>query len=394
MIRERIQELSDRFYPDMVRIRHDLHAHPELGFEEHRTSRLVAETLGALGLEVRTQVARTGVLGLLRGTGAGPAVLLRADMDALPIQEEVDLPYRSRVANRMHACGHDGHVAGLLGAAMILAELRGEFPGLVKLAFQPAEETSGGAQGMIDAGVLADPPVAAAFAAHLWGSVPEGRVELRPGPMMASVDDFRLRIIGRGGHGGMPHLAVDPVVAGAQVILALQTIVSRRQNPVEPAVVSVTMVHGGDAENVIPGSVDLGGTIRVLSADSQKRVFREIETIVKGVCQASGAEYQLEFRKLFPPLRNDPEMAVRMGRAFAKVVGETQVSLAGQPVLASEDFSFFAEHVPSAFAFVGIAKDPAAPVPHHHPQFQWDDRNLLVLARGLAQTAMDFLLES
>ena len=257
-----VNDLAQHYLGRCIRIRRRIHQHPELAFEEHQTARMVCATLRSLGLEPECGVAGTGVVALLKGAAPGRTVLLRADMDALPIHEQVDLPYRSQVPNRMHACGHDGHVAGLLGAAMVLGDLRSRLKGQVKLVFQPAEESGGGAARMIEQGILDNPAVDAAFGCHLWGRLPEGQVQVRPGPMMAAPDLFRFRIQGVGGHGSAPHLAVDPILLGVQAISFMQAIVSRRIDPVEPAVLSICSLHAGDSENVIPEFLEAGGTVR------------------------------------------------------------------------------------------------------------------------------------
>lgn len=387
----RVKALSASHFEEMVGIRHEIHMHPELGYEEHATSRLIAAKLERLGIETRIGVARTGVVGLIRGRGPGKTVLLRADMDALPIQEAAEVPYKSRIPGRMHACGHDGHVAGLLGAAMILNELRGEFDGNIKLVFQPAEETDGGAQKMIEEGVLEDPPVDAAFGCHLWGSLREGRVALHPGPLMASGDSFIFQIRGKGGHGAMPHLCVDPISLGVQAISFMHTILSRRMNPLEPVVLTIGSIHSGSANNVIPEFLEATGTVRTLNEALRAVIPEEMEQILKGVTAAQGATYTFHFKRSYPAVHNHAGMTRIMSRAFSNLLGKDAVRADQPPVMGSEDFAFFCNAVPSAFAFVGIAKDEAQPVLHHHPTFQWDDKNLLVLAEGLAQTALEFL---
>jgi amidohydrolase len=386
-----IDALARKHYDAMVDIRHRIHRHPELGLEEHLTSRLVAARLAELGIPAVTGLAGTGVLGRLEGRAPGRTVLLRADMDALPIQEEVDVPYRSLVPNRMHACGHDGHVAGLLGAAMILNELRETFEGTIKLMFQPGEEFGGGALKMIQAGVLEHPKVDAAFGCHLWGTVKAGQAQVRPGPMMAGSGTFRMVIHGKGGHGGQPHLAIDPITIGAQAVVALQTIASRRINPLEPVVVSLGSIHSGDASNVIPELLEARGTIRTFNEATYREVLRDLGTLLQGVAQAHGATCLFEPTDYFPALVNDREMAELAAGAFARVVGADNVNCGGAATMGNEDFAYVCQAVPSAFIFVGIAGSDGIPVCHHHPSFRWDDQNLLVLARGLAQTAVDFL---
>lgn len=391
MTTERIRKLSNDYYDKIVNIRHEIHEHPELGYEEHQTAQLIIEVLTSLDIEIKTNIAKTGVVGLIKGNGPGKTVLLRADMDALPIQEDTDVLYKSIYPNRMHACGHDGHVAGLLGAAMVLCELRDMFVGNVKLIFQPAEETEGGASNMIKEGVLENPPVDAAFGCHLWGDLMEGKVQLCPGPMMAAQDSFKFVIHGKGGHGGLPHLALDPIVLAAQAISAIQLIVSRRINPLEPATVTIASIHGGNADNVIPEYLEATGTIRTFSESLRDLIPKEIARILKGVTEAHGATYSFEVKKIIPPLVNDPFMSGLMHEAFSKIVGAKNVNANGSPSMGSEDFSYFCNSVPSAFALIGIAKDLASPVLHHSSRFQWEDENLLVLTEGLVQTALDFL---
>ena len=391
MLTDEIRTLSGQHLERMTAIRHEIHQHPELAFQEHKTSSLVAGVLESLGIPFETHVAGTGVVGLIQGQAPGRTVLLRADMDALPVLEEADVPYKSRIPGRMHACGHDGHVAGLLGAAMILAGLRDRFQGNVKLAFQPAEEAEGGASRMIQAGLLENPKVDAAFGCHLWGTLREGTMHTCPGPMMAAVDTFRFRIHGRGGHGAMPHLSIDPISLAAQVISFMQTIVSRRIDPLEPAVLTLASIHGGDAHNVIPEAVEVTGTIRTFDAALRQVVLHEMESILKSVTEAQGASHDFELVTSYPAVRNDPAMTGLVSAAFRKLLGPDNVRQDMRPIMVSEDFSYFTDAVPSAFVFVGIAKDERHPVYQHHPRFQWEDSNLAVLAQGLAQTAIDFL---
>lgn len=270
VITERIEALAEKYYPEVVELRHHFHMYPELAFEEFKTAAKVAETLESLGIEVQTGIAKTGVVGLIKGGKPGKTVLLRAGMDALKVNEAADVPYKSMVPGIMHACGHDGHTAGLLGAAMILNDIRDELEGNVKVLFQPAEEEDGGALPMIQEGVMENPKVNAAFGCHLWGNLPEGKVQFKKGGLMASPDAFDITIIGKGGHAAMPQLSIDPVVMAAQVIDQTQAVISRRKSPLVPAVISFTMVHGGEAYNVIPNKVELAGTIRTLDHETRK----------------------------------------------------------------------------------------------------------------------------
>ncbi|MHB9292928.1 putative N-acetyldiaminopimelate deacetylase [Hollandina sp. SP2] len=390
MFSDAIKQCIEKYYPKGVAIRHHLHQYPELSEQEVETAGLVAATLHEHGIETRQGIAGNGVLGIIRGKQPGKTVLLRADMDALAVNEAADVAYKSKRPGIMHACGHDGHTAGLLMAAMALSELKAVIPGTIKLMFQPAEETVGGAQRMIQAGVLENPRVDAAFGCHLWGQIPEGMVWVKSGPVMASPDEFRITLIGRGGHGGLPHLGVDPVVMAAQVILQFQTIVSRRRNPLDPAVVSICMIQGGETHNVIPGEVQMIGTIRTFSKELRDFIPQEMERILQGITLAAGGSYTLEVCKRFPPLINDPAATEIVREAAKKIVGPEKVRDAAEANMAGEDFAYIAEKVKASFFFVGIAKDET-PLIHHSPYFQWDDPVLIVTAGCLCQAALDFL---
>ncbi|TCO69068.1 M20 metallopeptidase family protein [Marinisporobacter balticus] len=391
MLTKQIKKLSEKYFDEMKALRHSFHMHPELAFEEFETSKIVAKELKALGIEVKEHIAKTGVVGLIRGKHPGKTVLLRADMDALPIEEEAEVSYKSNIPGRMHACGHDGHTAGLLGVAMILNDLREQIHGNVKLVFQPAEEDDGGAKPMIEEGILENPKVDAAFACHLWGSIKSGDIHVKYGPMMAAPDKFAFKVIGKGGHAAMPHACVDPVMIAVQAINNMQSIVSRRMNPVEPAVVSFCTIHGGKGHNVIPNEVEVGGTIRTFDNDIRKWIPQAMEETLKGITVSQGATYAFELIEHFPPLINDTKMTDLVKTATEKIVGKNHVHEDQVPNMGGEDFSFFAQAVPSAFFFVGIAEDENNWVFHHHPKFQWDDKNLLVSSQALAQVAIDFL---
>lgn len=388
---EKISQLAEKFYPQVVGLRHYFHQNPELAFEEYKTAAKVAETLQALGIEVQSQIAGTGVVGLIRGSNPGATVLLRADMDALKVTEAADVAYKSTVPGVMHACGHDGHTASLLGTAMILQALKDEIAGNIKLVFQPAEEGSGGALPMIEAGVLENPKVDAAFGCHLWGNLPEGKVELKSGPLMASPDSFTITIIGKGGHAALPHVSIDPVTIAAQVILQIQTLVARRIDPLVPAVISITTIHGGDTYNVIPNTVEMTGTIRLFDNALREWVPQAMESIIQHVTQANGASYTFQLFKKFPPLINDAAMTALAEASVTKIIGKDHVQQGTTPNMGGEDFAYFAAAVPSCFYFVGIVPPGEELVSHHNPKFQWDDRNLMISMQTLAQVALDYL---
>lgn len=357
--------------------RRDLHMHPELGFAEHRTAALAAAHLQSLGLEVQTGVAGTGVVGLLRGRGER-TVALRADMDALPIQETTGAPYASQTPGVMHACGHDGHVAMLLGAATILAGIRQDLPGNVKFIFQPAEESPGGARPMIEAGVLDNPRVDAIFGAHLWAELPAGTIGVRYGTMMAAVDQFRILIKGEGGHGAAPHQAVDAVSVAAQAVLSLQTIVSRQIDPLEPVVLTIGTINGGYRHNVIADRVELTGTVRTLSEKARAEMPLRIERTLRGITEASGAGYELAYERVYPETINAAEPTRLVARIAAEIAGEERVIEEEAPEMGSEDFSFFLKEVPGTFFMVGIANLEKGIVhPHHHPAFDIDETALV-----------------
>jgi len=390
---KRISEILEKNYDEIVSIRHQIHMEPEIAFEEVKTAALVAETLKKLGIETRTGIAKTGVLGTLHGKGPGRTVLLRADMDALPVDEMADVPYRSKVKGKMHACGHDAHTSGLLGAAMILSELRDSFDGCVKFMFQPAEEEDGGALPMIEEGILESPKVDAAFGCHLWGLMKEGKVAVSGGPIMASPDVFDLEIKGKGGHGAQPHLTIDPIAVSAAIITAFHNMTGRRVDPLVPAVVSVCSINGGEVHNVIPEKVIMNGTIRTLDEETRQRIPMELEKLANGIAESMGATATFIYGKRFPVLVNDHEMARLARDSFKKHAGDENVSDNQIQSMGGEDFAYLGQHVPSAYAFIGIAEDEASPVLHHNPFFGFDDSNMKLLSKGLAQIALDFLSE-
>ena len=373
--------------------RRDLHAHPELGFAEHRTAGMVAQVLRELGCEVRTGLGQTGVAGLLRGGLPGPTVMLRADMDALPIQEISDAPYVSTAPGAMHACGHDGHVAMALGAATLLAQHAPEMPGQVLLLFQPAEECMDGARSMIRDGALDNPRPAAAFGLHLWNTMPVGRVAVQSGPIMAAADILHITIHGRGGHGALPHEAVDAIAASGQVLSALQTIVSRNVNPQETAVLTIGMVHGGTAFNVIAETVEMEGTIRTFSPTVRETVLTRLRVLLDGVTAGMGARYELSVEESCSAVINDPTIAEIARQVAVQIVGATNV-VWQPPSMTSEDFSEFAQRVPACYLLLGSG-NPALGLaaPHHNPRFDFDEDVLPIGAALLAASALKYLQE-
>ena len=386
-----VKRLGEKYLQHMINLRETIHMYPEDGFSEFTTSKIIIEELEKLGIKVQKNVAKTGVVGLIEGKYPGKTVLLRADMDALKIQEQADVEYKSKIDGMMHACGHDGHVAGLLGAAMILNDLKDNLHGNVKLVFQPAEERDGGALPMIEEGVLENPKVDAAFAAHLWGYLNEGEVHLKEGPMMASPDIFNIKVIGKGGHGAVPQESIDPIVITCQIVNSLQTIVSRKINPLDPVVITCGRIQGGDCHNVIPNEVELEGTIRTFNEETRNWVPKVMEDLIRGITTSQGAAYEFKYEPKYPALINDKYMTSFAKESLKKVVGEENVFDLKEPNMGGEDFAYFAQKVPSAFIFVGIANNKSEPVIHHNPYFKWDSKNVGILAQSLSQIAIDYL---
>ncbi|MGE3268036.1 MAG: M20 family metallopeptidase [Chloroflexota bacterium] len=372
-LRAAIAALQDQ----MVADRRHFHAHPELAFEEFETAAYVAERLQSLGLEVRTGVGKTGVVAVVRGGRPGKTVLLRADMDALPIPEDSDQPYVSTRPGVMHACGHDGHTAILLAVARILADRRESLPGNVVLAFQPAEERPpGGALGMIADGAMENPKVDAAFGLHLT-SAPVGTVGMRPGPAMAAADAFRAEIIGVGGHASRPHSAVDPVLIAAQVVTALHTIVSRQVDPLQSAVITVGTIQAGTVPNVIPATATMAGSVRTFDQALRESLAKKIERTIIGVAQAMGGDARVEYNFGYPVLTNEAEMTEFVRSVALDVVGRENTRT-NPPIMASEDVGYFIEKAGSGCYFtVGILNEAKGiTVTNHNPGFDMDEAAL------------------
>ena len=376
---------------DMIALRRDLHAHPELSFQEQRTAGIIADRLRAAGLEVQTGVAGTGVVALLRGAQPGKTLALRADIDALPITEAGDAPYRSQTPGVMHACGHDGHTAVAVTVASLLAGHRAALRGNVKFLFQPAEERIGGAKPMIDAGALRDPAVDAVVACHIWADLPVGKVGLRAGPAFASADEMHIVVKGRMGHGALPHQAVDSIAVAAQVIAALQTLVSREIDPLKPAVVTIGTIHGGTAFNIIAAEVDMRGTLRAFDMAVRNHLVERAEGLVAGLCAAMRAEYSFRSVLGCPPCVNDPAITDLVRRAAVAAIGAENV-VDMEPTTGSDDMAYFLESVPGCYFKVGGRNTArGAGHPHHSPLFDFDEDALAVAARVLLQTVFAYL---
>ena len=366
--------VPQNLFTEAVATRRDLHRHPELGFHEVRTAAIVATRLLEAGIDVHEGIATTGVIGVLRGAKPGRTIMLRADMDALPMPDEKDAAYRSTVDGVMHACGHDGHVATLLAAAKLIADRRDELAGTIVFCFQPAEEGLGGARVMVESGVLERFGVERAYGLHYYAGLPTGVVATRPGPFMASADAFDIEITGYGGHGSMPQLTIDPIAAAGQTIVALNQIIARRTAAIAPAVVSVCAVHAGSTYNVIPSTAHLKGTIRSFDEDLRATLKTQIHDVCVHACATVGATAEMTMvNDGFPVTANDPHQAAYVTSLAAKLFGEER-SIEMSLVMGAEDFSFFAQRVPACFFFVGSNGGSSTAFMNHHGKFDLDER--------------------
>ncbi len=372
-------------------LRRDFHKHPELGFEEVRTAGVVARELQALGLEVRTGMAETGVVALLEGRQPGPVVLLRFDMDALPIQEQTGAAYSSINAGVMHACGHDGHTAIGLTVAGMLQKHQDRLAGTVKFIFQPAEEIMQGAKRMVEEGVLQNPVPEYAISVHLWNSKPVGWIGLTPGPVMAAADRFRIRIDGSGGHAAKPNITLDPIVTAAQVVQNLQTVVSRNVSPLESAVLSVTRINGGETFNVIPAHVDLEGTIRSFEEEVRSLVIERMGRIIESSTAAMGCRADFELMPGPPSLVNDPELTRRAQKVVTELMPDAVLN-DSERTMGSEDMAYIMQQIPGCYIFVGSAnKNEQLDAPHHHPRFDFDEQALSAAVALTGAVSEEFL---
>lgn len=369
-VRPEVQALSR----ELVEIRRDLHRHPELAFEEFRTSQLVAERLDRYGLEVQTGVAKTGVVATLKGDRPGRTLLLRADMDALPIEEETGATYASETPGKMHACGHDGHTAILLGAARYLAENKHRLEGQIRFVFQPAEEGPGGAAPMIEEGVLEG--VQAAVGLHLWSYLPVGQATVCPGPMMAAADEFTVKVEGVGAHAAQPDLGVDTILVATQMIQQLHTIVARNVSPLESAVLTTTWMKGGKAYNVIPHFAEFGGTVRTFKDEVRSRVKERMKVLLEHTASAYGARVDFNYREGYPPLVNDPQIT-ELVESVCREVLELPPHLPEARTLGGEDMAYYLQQVPGCFFFLGAGHGGnREDFGHHHPKFDINEDSL------------------
>jgi amidohydrolase len=384
-----IDEEISRITDEVIRLRRDFHKYPEKGFEERRTSSVIAQYLSQHGLEVTEGVAKTGVVGLLRGERAGKTIMLRADMDALPLQEKNGVDYRSVHDGVMHACGHDGHMAILLGTAKLLSTLRTSFSGQVKFVFQPAEENLGGAKIMMQEGVLEKPKVDAAFGLHLINQIPCGYIGYRSGAIMAGMDTFTIRVLGKGGHSAMPDGGIDSIAISGKIITELYERIHREISTI-PLIINIGTIHGGYAPNIIADTVELSGTVRCLDEEVRKTIPQRMKSVLSGITSSMKGGYELSYEEGYPVTINDQAMTKLMLLAAERVVGMANI-FEVIPSMASEDMSFYLQKVPGSFFFVGAGVPGIKNEPHHNPYFDIDERSLPIGLKMLANIAFDFL---
>ncbi len=383
-----IRTLTEQTIPYLIAARRDLHRIPELAFEEVKTAAYVAKALADMGLPVDTGIAGTGVIGLLETNRPGPVVMIRADMDALPITECTGLEYCSLHEGCMHACGHDAHMAILLATAKVLTAMRGSLRGTVKFLFQPAEEYPGGAKPMIEQGALESPAVDYCMGLHVWPATPSGMVDVKSGPLMAAMDRFDVTIHGRGGHAAKPHECVDALEIGTQAVGALQRIISRKVDPVQPALLTVAMFRAGHAFNVIAETANFGGTLRTFDRDIRNRWEERIRQVLGGVCGSMGATFDLDFIHGYPPVINDPAMTDIVRRAAVAAVGEQNVREA-TPTMGGEDMAYFLERVPGCFFFLGTGYEGGQSI--HNPAFTVDEKALPIGVETFCRAVWELL---
>ena len=402
----RIEQAVEQSAPEIVEIRHRLHQNPELSNRETETAALVAGYLRKLGLEVRTGIARTGVVGILEGGRPGPVVAVRADMDALPVTEQTDLPFRStrretflgQEVGVAHACGHDIHTSVQLGVAAVLKSLQADIPGTVIFVFQPAEEgpppgEEGGAELMLEEGVFGNVEPAAIFALHSFPDLQVGEVGYNPGPTMAAVDQFVAKIKGTQSHGAYPHLGVDPIVMASQAVLALQTIRSRNLSPLEPSVITVGIFRGGERFNIIPGEVHLEGTVRTYSEEVRGEVERRMREILDGITRAGGGSFEMEYKKNAPATVNDPALSQTSAASLARSVGAGNVKLV-EPSMGGEDFAYFANRIPGFYFRLGVVAPGTTSGGLHTPTFRADDSAVAVGMKAMSRLLVDWLSQA
>ncbi len=385
---------AQKLFPYSQSIRRDLHMHPELGYQEVRTSGVIAKELRELGLETTTGIAKTGVIALLEGEKPGPVIMLRFDIDALPIKEETNAEYASKNPGLMHACGHDGHVAIGLTVARLLNQHRDEVNGTIKLVFQPAEEGMGGADRMVREGAMENPAPVHSLGLHIWNDNPIGWLGIAAGPVMAGAATFKVVVTGKGGHGASPHLTIDPVLAAAHIVSAAQGIVARNVNPQQAAVVSVTTIHGGEAFNVIPQQVEMTGTIRYFEQPVRDLVFTRFEQLAHSVAEGLGCRASVEISDLTPAVDNDPQVTKSVKRAAENTLPGHTIDERGHLTMGAEDFAYYQQKAPGTYFFVGSNNaEKGLDYGHHHPKFDFDEGVLPRAAALMAASAVELLQE-
>ena len=385
-----VKEIED----EIIEYRRELHRIPEIGLELPKTVEFVSSKLDEMGIKYEKLVDGNALVALIKGRGEGKTIALRADMDGLPLKEETNLDFSS-TNNNMHACGHDGHTAAVLGAARILNDNRDKFQGQVKLLFQPGEEAPGGAEPMIEEGALENPKVDRILAVHMGNlgkGIEHGAIGVNYGTMMAAVDTMTIKIIGKGSHGAYPHQSIDPILTASEIVIALQGIVSREIDPVEPAVISVTRIEGGRTDNIIPGSVELGGTIRTTNEDTRKRIERRIEEIVRGLSLARGTDYEIEYRNNYPALVNSERVTREFVESAKKIIGEEAITVLKDPVMGAEDMSYFLNQVEGTYFYLSnTGKTDGEYYPQHNSKFDLDESEMWKAVALFIQATLDYL---
>lgn len=393
MYKEEIEKIAQSIKDELIKIRRDIHSHPEIALNEFRTSKLVAEKLEELGMEVQVNIRVTGVVATLKGKYPGKTILMRADMDCLQLDELTNLEFKSQHPGYMHACGHDAHTTWLLGAAMILSHFKDRIHGNIKFLFQPAEESKGGAEEMIKAGVLENPHVDAAVGAHVWPAIESGKVGIKYGAMMAAPDNFRIVIHGKGGHGAVPNKCIDPISIANHIYSELQTIISRKLDPLEPVIITVGKFNAGTASNIIPDCAVMEGTVRTLSYSARDEVPKLMEKLVKGITEANGGKYEFQYNKCYPPVINENSITSFFEKSASKFLGSSNVEKLDKATMIGEDFSYFQQKVPGVFFAIGtMNKTKGIDQGLHSPYFTIDE-DILTKASGLfSYFALDYLL--
>ncbi len=383
-LRQIIKENKDL----IVQTRRELHRIPEIAFQETKTAAYLKQFLDRFDFDVVTGIAENGIVATMKTGQPGPTILLRADMDALPLEESTNLSFASTHPGAMHACGHDGHMTMVLGAATVLDRLRSDLCGNIKFLFQPAEEGPGGARPMIEAGVLDNPEVDYVFGCHVWPEIPEGTIGVRSGPFMAAMDRFDIQIFGKGGHGAMPHACVDALEVATQVVNAFQRVVSRQSDPLSPTVVTVGTLHAGTAHNIIPGVAEMSGTTRTFDTEIWHQWEVRLDKIIKGVCDSMGADYEMSYAPGYPVTVNDPEMSKLVEKCAAAVVGQDRVVVPAK-TMGGEDFAFFLEKTRGCYFALGAGRPEGASV--HNPEFDFSEDILLTGVETYGRIALELL---